>query len=141
MPSHALMVIARPQNFLQWVGPNARRTLEGERAQLTQRDVERQTQHERLRELSTACELVASNLNNLTYEQKRLALQTFDVQVKVYKENHEPRYEVVPGPSFVKWIVSSTELNQPISAVIDSRTARGTACSWCRSVGRRGRFR
>lgn len=103
-----------------------RRTLEAERAELVHREVERQTQRDRLTELTAACQLVASNLNNLTYEQKRLAVQAFDVQVKVYKDNHEPRYEVVPGPSFVNWIVSSTELNQPISAFIDSRTAPGT---------------
>jgi hypothetical protein len=47
-----------------------RRTLEAERTQNTERHVERQTQQERLKELSAACELVASNLNNLTYENK-----------------------------------------------------------------------
>src|SRR6266542_157992 len=83
-----------------------RRSLESELAELLQQEVEQDVRQERILELAEACRFVSANLERFTYEQKRLALQAFDIQVTVYKETHEPRYDIVPGPLLRAWIVS-----------------------------------
>ena len=104
-----------------------RRVLETRRAELVNHQAEQAAARERLLELSEACQLVSANLQRFSYEQRRLALEAFDIQVKVWKSDHGPRWTIEPGPGFREWIVS--------------RTARGIDGSSRKSVGRRGRFR
>jgi len=43
------------------------------------------------------CRTVASNLETLDYEGRRLALHALGVHVRIYRVNHEPRYEINPA--------------------------------------------
>jgi hypothetical protein len=86
----------------------------------------------------------------LTYvEQPASTSYALDIEVRVYKENHEPRYHVVPGPRFRDWIVSRSS-NSIVSGTkraglnsesIVSGTGPDIGGSFRRSAGRRGRFR
>lgn len=49
---------------------------------------------ERLDELEGWCRDVAANLGDLSYEQKRLALTALGVEVKVWRADHSPRFEI-----------------------------------------------
>lgn len=40
------------------------------------------------------CKRVAVNLDDLTYPEKRLALESLSVRAKVWKQGHNPRYEI-----------------------------------------------
>jgi site-specific DNA recombinase len=48
----------------------------------------------RLTDLAAWCQRVTSNLELLTYEQKRLVLDALGVQARVWKTDHEPRWDV-----------------------------------------------
>jgi len=76
-------------------------TLENQRAQLT---AERESifgrsqawsrAQERLGDLQAWCAAMAKSLGTLTYQEKRLALDALGVQAKVWRTDHEPRYEI-----------------------------------------------
>jgi site-specific DNA recombinase len=67
--------------------------------QTAQRDLMRQREgwqvtQEQLADLEIWCSKVAASIGDLTYEQKRLALNALGVGVRVWKQDHEPRYDV-----------------------------------------------
>ena len=41
---------------------------------------------------------VGQKVGNLTYEEKRLVLEAYNVRVKVWPKGHEPRYEITCEP-------------------------------------------
>ena len=62
-----------------------RRTLEAEHAALLHQEAAHKAQRERIIELIEAGQMVAHNQEQFTYDQKRLALQAFEIEVKVFK--------------------------------------------------------
>jgi site-specific DNA recombinase len=74
----------------------------GERIEALQRDREEIVQqgenHARLltqmNSLRDWCQHLAERVEQMTYEQKRLAIEGFGIEVRVYKKWHEPRYEL-----------------------------------------------
>jgi site-specific DNA recombinase len=48
----------------------------------------------RLGDLASWCNRVASNLATLTYDQKRLVLEALGVRVRVWRSDHEPRWQL-----------------------------------------------
>jgi site-specific DNA recombinase len=48
----------------------------------------------RLGELESRRRTVAANLGDMTYQQKRLALDALGVSAMIYRAGHEPRYQV-----------------------------------------------
>jgi site-specific DNA recombinase len=74
----------------------------GERIEALQRErdeIERQGEnHARLlaqmNSLRDWCQHLAERVEQMTYEQKRLAIEGFGIEVRVYKKWHEPRYEL-----------------------------------------------
>jgi site-specific DNA recombinase len=71
-----------------------RRGLEDERQAVLGRRRAWELAQGRLDELEGWCATVAANLGELTYQQKRLALDTLGVSARVWRVGHEPRYQV-----------------------------------------------
>ncbi len=68
-----------------------------------------------LDELTAWCHTVATNLESLTYDERRLALRALDVRVRLWERVHEPRYE----------IRASIDPDRPLGVVVDTRTRCG----------------
>jgi site-specific DNA recombinase len=98
-----------------------RQQLIAERATTLGQQQARQVTRDRLADLETWCYGVAANLESLTYEERRLALDALGVQVRIYRTDHTPRYE----------IIASVPLND---VAIVNETASRTAAR----TGRRG---
>jgi len=49
---------------------------------------------EHLTDLKAWCQTTAANLGALTYQERRLALDALGVQARVWRTDHEPRYEI-----------------------------------------------
>ena len=49
---------------------------------------------DRLAELELWRATVAANMGDMTYQQKRLAFDALGVTARVYRADHEPRYEI-----------------------------------------------
>src|SRR5260370_22380175 len=75
------------------------------------------------------CRSIAVRLGPLTYQQKRLALESLDVQVHVWKLKHKPRDE----------IMANIPLDDPIVTV--TRTAPDIGGRSHKYAVRTGRFR
>jgi site-specific DNA recombinase len=71
-----------------------RQQLLSERHIIEQRRDVREVAHERMKEVQSWCHAVASRLGELTYEQKRLALEALGVQAKVWPTDHPHRYQI-----------------------------------------------
>ena len=71
-----------------------KRTLETEREQLQQQQVLWKEEQAQLQDLERWCRQVATRLDTFTYEQKRMALRALGIQVRVYRSEHSPRFEV-----------------------------------------------
>ncbi len=52
-----------------------------------------------LAEFEAWCGTVAANLSELTYQQKRIALDVFQIQVTVYRADRTPRWTITPALS------------------------------------------
>jgi hypothetical protein len=78
-----------------------RQTLEARQAATAQ------TQHQ-VRDLMAWCETVGRRLDVFTYGQKRLALDAFAVEVRLWRSDHVPPYEVTAGPELDCPIVGHT---------------------------------
>ena len=108
---HRIASIAQQQaNLARAIGklddPDASAPLEAELANLAKqkRGLESEYEHvemrraaweaaqTRLQDLEAWCHQVASRLGELTYQQKRMALRALDVQVRIYRQDHKPRY-------------------------------------------------
>jgi site-specific DNA recombinase len=68
--------------------------LEGERVSLLGRREGWEAAQGRLDELTAWCAGVAANLSDLTYAQRRLALEALGISVRVWRAGHTPRYEI-----------------------------------------------
>jgi site-specific DNA recombinase len=71
-----------------------KRELEGEQRRLQDVTTVAAVEASRLGDLASWCSRVASNLATLTYEQKRLVLEALGVQVRVWRSDHEPRWQL-----------------------------------------------
>jgi site-specific DNA recombinase len=103
-----------------------REQLAAERERVLARSRTWRAARERLGTLQTWCRSVATRLADLSYEQKRLALDALGARVKVWKTEHEPRYEVA----------LSIPLSDAGSIVFGSR--RGSARTSCPAPPPRG---
>ncbi len=82
-----------------------RRTLDEERATLAARQAGREADRERLADLSAWCGRVAGNLPTLSYQERRDVLTALGVRVRVWRTDHDPRWEITVSPD---GIVSTT---------------------------------
>ncbi len=64
------------------------------------------------------CRQVAANLGDLTYEQKRQALTALEVRVRLYRADHDPRYEITAALPL--------EISTATPVLVERTT--GTAC-------------
>lgn len=71
-----------------------KRHLEAEREALRQRQARWQASQDHLLDLQGWVETVAANVHELTYRQKRDLLAALDVNVTLYRADHEPRYAI-----------------------------------------------
>lgn len=85
-------------NELQILATQAR-ALASERADLANIATNRAAHRKRIEGLMKWCSRVAENLPKLTYDEKRLALEALGVTVKVYRADHEPRWEMTMLPT------------------------------------------
>jgi site-specific DNA recombinase len=74
------------------------KVLTEERASLEARVASGAADQRRLADLAAWCGRVAGNLPTLTYQQKRMALEALGVLVKVYRADHDPRWEITMTP-------------------------------------------
>ncbi|MDP9373493.1 MAG: recombinase family protein [Chloroflexota bacterium] len=95
-----------------------RRQLEEERAAvLARRDAWHAVQGQ-LDSVEDWCRQVAANLGDLTYEQKRQALTALEVRVRLYRADHDPRYEITAALPL--------EISTATPVLVERTT--GTAC-------------
>ncbi|MDP9375378.1 MAG: recombinase family protein, partial [Chloroflexota bacterium] len=71
-----------------------KRALAGERAGILARRADWQAAQDRLRALEDWCRVVAANVDDLTYAERREMLAALGVQVRVWPSGHAPRYEI-----------------------------------------------
>jgi site-specific DNA recombinase len=83
-----------------------KKALEAERDHAIERIADRAAENARLQTLTDWCALVGTNLDSLSYDEKRLALDALGVQVRVYRPNATdetgaplPRWEVMIRPA------------------------------------------
>lgn len=80
--------------------------LQAEREALLDRQQAWEDARERMRDLQAACSRVTQKVETLSYQYRRLALEAYKVQAKVWPVGHEPRYEMTCRP-FADAIVST----------------------------------
>jgi site-specific DNA recombinase len=93
------------------------RVLTAERGRMAMEHSESRADQERLGDLAAWCERVAGNLDSLAYEERRMILGALGVEVKLFRSDHDPRWEVTMTPS----------PEPPSSSPIVFRTASGLA--------------
>lgn len=74
---------------------------------------------ESLTQLEQWCRTVATNLHRFTYDDKRLALDALQVQARVWKKDHTPRYDISAFP-----------LGNTIVSIPSSRSSPTPAAGW-----------
>ena len=74
------------------------KVLRAERQEIQRRAVDDAATQQRLMDLSDWCRRVAGNLPTLTYHDKRMVLEALGVSVRVFKADHEPRWEITMAP-------------------------------------------
>jgi hypothetical protein len=84
-----------------------KKTAEAERDDLMRRIADRAEEDARVRSLAQWCARVEANLDTMSYEEKRLALDALGVKVSVYKRgatdadgNSLPRWDITMRPAF-----------------------------------------
>jgi hypothetical protein len=83
---------------------DSRTSLLSRKAKLELNIEQAQSAQDRIKDIKQACEMVSQNLNNLTYEEKRLALEALNI--KVWADNHNLSLEgvlpvtIVSQPSY-----------------------------------------
>ena len=92
----------------------------------------------RMADLEYWCRVQAQNLQQLTYDQKRLALRALNVEANVWATDHDPRFTVtLQLDGLVRDAASDPRLDDdvdPAEVRVDDCTRRGCA----RRGGRRG---
>ena len=70
------------------------RQLEAEKTEIMRQRAIHDEARARITSLTEWCATVAANLGDVTYAEKRLALEALGVQVQLWGANHEPRYAI-----------------------------------------------
>jgi site-specific DNA recombinase len=71
-----------------------KRQLEAERQRMESEATAVAFEAGKLQDLASWCGRVASNLETLSYEQKRLILEALDVRARVWRTDHDPRWQL-----------------------------------------------
>ncbi|MCL4465626.1 MAG: recombinase family protein [Chloroflexi bacterium] len=108
-----------------------KKALEKERELILARQESWQAAQGRLDDLEASCRAIAMNLETLTYQQRRLALDALGVSVTVYPADHAPRWIITANIPLYTGADSSRErstdqcvsLNQSQSVIYNSATA------------------
>ena len=95
-----------------------KRQLETERAMLAGRLVDRQLAREQLADLEAWCRRVSTNLDTLTYAERRQVLDALGIQVRLLNIDHKLRYE----------ITASLPLDGADATIVSTAS---TACGGC----------
>lgn len=77
---------------------SAARTLKAERVLIERRAEDEAETQRRLNDLSHWCQRVAGNLLTFAYQDKRMVLEALGVSVRVFRADHEPRWEITMAP-------------------------------------------
>jgi site-specific DNA recombinase len=102
-------LIAQKINALE----TQRTRLTAERESILARSRSWEQAQQRLADIQAWCRTVATNLSTISYAGQRLALDALGVQAKVWRKDHEPRYEVraaIPLDVPTDPIVSTTSI-------------------------------
>ncbi len=70
--------------------------------QLRRRAADRDADTDALNSITSWCHRVSTNLSTLTYQEKRLIMDALGVSVRVFRANHEPRWEITMAPLPIK---------------------------------------
>ncbi|MBA2451955.1 MAG: recombinase family protein [Chloroflexia bacterium] len=85
-----------------------RRELEDERSAIQSERALWEQAQANLDNLTLWRDTVATNLDDLSYEERRLALDALGIEVKVYRKDHDPRYEITATIPVIGPIVFDT---------------------------------
>jgi len=75
-----------------------RKELEIERSAKAEAAADEEADTRRLTDLAVWCSQAAANLDRLTYAEWRMILEALGVTVRVWKQDHEPRWELEMAP-------------------------------------------
>ncbi len=75
-----------------------RRALQVDRTVLATRHQTDRVERERMANLAAWCERVGANVATLSYAERRMVLEALGVSVKVYRADHNPRWELTMAP-------------------------------------------
>jgi site-specific DNA recombinase len=70
--------------------------------QLRRRAADHDADTNALNNITSWCHRVSKNLSTLTYQEKRLILDALGVSVRVFRADHEPRWEITMAPLPIK---------------------------------------
>jgi len=96
-----------------------KKELESERDMLEERRAAKQADEQRLIGLTEWCTRVASNLEDLTYAERRDVLMALGVSVKVWRKDHQPRWEIT---------MDIREIAAPLDDALPIVSTTGGAC-------------
>jgi site-specific DNA recombinase len=100
------------QAELASLGQQARQLM-GEREALARLHQEWEVTQKRLSDLDAWCRDIAANIDDMTYDQKRLALHAFEVKVRVWsRADRNPPWEITGNP-FIHTTSSSSSNRSP----------------------------
>ncbi|MGC4193199.1 MAG: recombinase family protein [Thermomicrobiales bacterium] len=84
---------------------------------------------EQLTGLTEWCDKVADELDNLTYDEKRMALTALGISARLWKSDHEPRFDITARLEFLP-IVESTASSSPSPTTNASNSRRVSCGAW-----------
>jgi site-specific DNA recombinase len=103
-----------------------RERLSEERTKIQARQAAHRNTRQRIRDLEHWCETAGRRLDGFTYDQKRLALDAFAIEVRLWRADHSPRFEITASPDLVGPIVDRAR----------SSTCRTSASAAIQAMGR-----
>ena len=93
-----------------------KRQFEAERALLQDQRAAWSLAQDRLQDLDAWRRRVAANLGGITYEERRLALRALGVEVRVWRTDHDPRFDITMRLDFIDSTTRGCMHNLPASA-------------------------
>lgn len=75
-----------------------RNELNADRRAKVAQNTDSEQEHRRLTDLVSWCSRASTNLDRLTYQERRSVLEALGVQVRVWMMNHDPRWELEMAP-------------------------------------------
>jgi site-specific DNA recombinase len=97
---------------------SAKRTMDADRAELVRRLADAETDRTRVRTLTEWIATVSANLETLTYDERRIALEALGVRVRTHKPGATDEH----GTPLDRWEVTM----QPVG--VESAVALGSTC-------------